>query len=177
MKKKIKIVAKYLLNFLTGVVIVSIFFALYGLFQITVLDKDYATYFGYSLFEVESGSMEPTINIKDMVIVKHTSNIKRNDIITYRLDKSFITHRVVDVEGNKIVTKGDFNNHEDKTIPKKTVIGKVVKVIPKFGMWKKILLSPVVVIALFFTIVLFSVGFSYEDKKIAFKKNRKRRVY
>ncbi len=177
MKKKIKIVAKYLLNFLTGAVIVSIFFALYGLFQMTILDRDYATYFGYSLFEVESGSMEPTINIKDVVIVKHTDNIKKDDIITYKSEKSFITHRVVEVTGNKVVTKGDFNNHEDKTIPKKTVIGKVVKVIPKFGVWKKILLSPVVVVAMFLTIVLFSVGFSYEDKKIAFKKNKKRRVY
>ena len=65
MKKKIEKIAKIILNILTGVVIISIFFALYGLLQVTILDKDYANYFGYSLFVVESGSMSPTINEKD----------------------------------------------------------------------------------------------------------------
>lgn len=171
MKKKIEIIAKYILNILTGIVIVSIFFALYGLFQISILNKSYANYFGYGLFEVESGSMEPTIKVKDMVIVKKTDKIAKNDIITYELDKSFITHRVVKVEKNKVITKGDSNNHEDKTIPRKSVVGKVVKICPKFGIWKKILLSPIVLIAMAITMLLFSVGFSFEDKK--FKLGRK----
>ena len=177
MKKKIEIVTKYFLSVLTGLVIVSIFFALYGLFQVAVLDKSYASYFGYSLFEVESGSMSPTINVKDMVVVKETNDIKKNDIITYNIDGSFITHRAVDVQKNKIIAKGDFNNYEDKTIPRDTVIGKVVKVFPKFGVWKKIMLSPLVLIAVFFTMLLFGLGLSYEDKKNADKRGlfRKRK--
>ena len=165
MKKKIEIVTKYFLSVLTGLVIVSIFFALYGLFQVAVLNKDYASYFGYSLFEVESGSMSPTINVKDMVVVKETDKIKKDDIITYNIDGSFVTHRVVEVQENKVIAKGDFNNYEDKTIPKDSIIGKVVKIFPKFGVWKKIMLSPVVLIAIFFTMLLFGLGLSYEDKK------------
>ena len=170
MKKKIEIVTKYFLSFLTGLVIVSIFFALYGLFQVAILDKDYASYFGYSLFEVESGSMSPTINVKDMVVVKETNKIKKNDIITYNIDGSFVTHRVVEVQKTKIIAKGDFNNYEDKTIPRDSVIGKVVKIFPKFGVWKKIMLSPIVLIAIFFTMLLFGLGLSYEDKKASDKK-------
>lgn len=165
MKKRVEIITKYFLSLLTCFVIVSIFFALYGLFQISILDKNYASYFGYSLFEVESGSMSPTINVKDMVIVKKTNQIKKDDIITYELDGNFITHRVVEVEENKVVAKGDYNNYEDKTIPKKSIIGKVTLTIPKFGVWKEIVLSPIVLITVLFTMLLFGLGFSYEDKK------------
>lgn len=170
MKRRFEIITKFVLSILTCLVVVSIFFALYGLFQISVLDRGYASYFGYGLFEVESGSMAPTIDVKDMVIVRETDKIKKNDIITYELDGNFITHRVVDIKDKKVVAKGDYNNFEDKTIPKKSIIGKVVKIIPKFGIWKEIILSPIVLIAIFFTLLLFGLGFSYEDKKLAAKK-------
>ena len=170
MKKRFEIIAKYFLSILTCFVIVSIFFALYGLFQVSILDKGYASYFGYSLFEVESGSMSPTINVKDMVIVKKTNKVKKDDIITYELEGNFITHRVVEVQKKKVVAKGDYNNYEDKTIPRDCIIGKVVLRIPKFGVWKEIVLSPIVLITIFFTMLLFGLGFSYEDKKLAAKK-------
>lgn len=170
MKKRFEIITKCFLSILTCLVIISIFFALYGLFQISILDKKYATYFGYSLFEVESGSMSPTINTKDMVIVKKTTSIKKNDIVTYELEGNYITHRVVEVKENKVVAKGDYNNYEDKTIPRNSIIGKVVLIIPKFGVWKEIVLSPIVLIAIFFTMLLFGLGLSYEDKKLVAKK-------
>ena len=170
MKKRFEMITKYFLSALTCLVIVSIFFALYGLFQVSILDKGYASYFGYALFEVESGSMSPTINAKDMVIVKETNKIKQDDIITYELENNFITHRVIEIKENKVVAKGDYNNYEDKTIPKDCIIGKVVLRIPKFGIWKEIALSPIVLITIFFTMLLFGLGFSYEDKKLAGKK-------
>lgn len=170
MKKRFEMITKCFLSVLTCLVIISIFFALYGLFQISILDKGYATYFGYSLFEVESGSMAPTIKAKDMVIVKKTSSIKEDDIVTYELEGNYITHRVVEIKEKKVVAKGDYNNFEDKTIPRDSIIGKVVLIIPKFGIWKEIVLSPIVLIAIFFTMLLFGLGFSYEDKKLAAKK-------
>lgn len=169
MKEKIEIVTHIFLKILTGIVTILIFFALYGFIQISIMDKDYASYFGYSPFEVKSGSMSPTINKSDMVIVKLTKNIKKNDIITFKVDSSYVTHRVTDIKENSIVTKGDYNNYEDKTISKKYLVGKVIRVFPKFGIWKKIILSPVVIISLLLAILLFSIGFSYEDKDM--KKN------
>lgn len=170
MKKRFEIITKCFLSILTCLVIISIFFALYGLFQISILDKGYATYFGYSLFEVESGSMSPTIKAKDMVVVKGAASIKKDDIVTYELEGNYITHRVVEIKGKKVVAKGDYNNYEDKTIPRNSIIGKVVLIIPKFGIWKEIVLSPIVLIAIFFTMLLFGLGFSYEDKRLAAKK-------
>lgn len=160
-----KKVAKYITDFLLIIVILAIFFALYGFFQLLILQKDYANYFGYSMFEVVTGSMAPTININDAIIVKITDDVKLNDIVTYSSNGDFITHRIIDIKGNKIVTKGDYNNSEDKIIDKSDVIGKVVKVLPKLGVWKEIILSPTVIIIFLAASVLFSIAFSYKSNK------------
>ena len=70
--------------------------------------------------------MEPTLNVKDLIVVKKTSNISKNDIITYIDGKDFITHRVIKIEGNTLTTKGDSNNSDDVRIDKSKVIGKVI---------------------------------------------------
>lgn len=160
-----KKVAKYITDFLLIIVVLAIFFALYGFSQLLIFQKDYANYFGYSMFEVVTGSMAPTININDAIIVKITDDIKVNDIVTYSLNGDFITHRIIDMKGNKIVTKGDYNNSEDKIIDKSEVIGKVVKVLPKLGVWKEIILSPTVIIIFLVASVLFSIAFSYKSNK------------
>ena len=137
--KNIEKITKYFTNVLLGIVIIAIFFALYSFIQLVILEKDYANYFGYTLFEVQSGSMSPTINVDDMLLVKLTTDIKKGDIITYKNEENFITHRVIEANGDKIITKGDSNNSEDKIINKDAVLGKIVKIFPKFGKWKKIL--------------------------------------
>ena len=164
---------KYFTNVLLGIVIIAIFFALYSFIQLVILEKDYVNYFGYTLFEVQSGSMSPTINVDDMLLVKLTTDIKKGDIITYKNEENFITHRVIEANGDKIITKGDSNNSEDKIINKDAVLGKIVKIFPKFGKWKKILLSPGVLIALFSTLTIFSLGLSYNDKKKEKEKPKK----
>ena len=171
--KNIEKITKYFTNVLLGIVIIAIFFALYSFIQLVILEKDYANYFGYTLFEVQSGSMSPTINVDDMLLVKLTTDIKKGDIITYKNEENFITHRVIEANGDKIITKGDSNNSEDKIINKDAVLGKIVKIFPKFGKWKKILLSPGVLIALFSTLTIFSLGLSYNDKKKEKEKPKK----
>lgn len=163
--KNIEKFFKYFTNVLLTIVIICIFFALYSFIQLVILEKDYVNYFGYTVFEVQSGSMSPTINVDDMLLVKLTNEVEKDDIITYKKDNSFITHRVIEANGNKIITKGDSNNSEDKIIEKEDVLGKIVKIFPGFGKWKKILLSPAVLIAIFSTLTIFSFVFSYNDKK------------
>lgn len=163
--KNIEKFFKYFTNVLLVIVITCIFFALYSFVQLVILEKDYVNYFGYTIFEVQSGSMSPTINVNDMLLVKLTDDIKKDDIITYKKDDNFITHRVIEANGNKIITKGDSNNSEDKIIEKEDVLGKIVKIFPNFGKWKKIFLSPAVLIAIFSTLTIFSFVFSYNDKK------------
>jgi len=69
----------------------------------------------YSLYVVRSGSMEPAFNVGDVVISGPLSSggIKPGVIITYQIGKTLITHRVLSVDGNTLITKGDANKAPD----------------------------------------------------------------
>ncbi len=83
--------------------------------------------FNYYIFNILTGSMEDTIHVNDYIIVKKTKNVKVNDIVTYRKDGVFITHRIIKIDGDKYITKGDANNTEDDPITKDQILGKYVK--------------------------------------------------
>jgi signal peptidase len=69
----------------------------------------------YDLYFVRSGSMNPAINIGDIMIAGPViaSSIKPGDVITYQLDKNLITHRVLSIDGDTLITKGDANEDQD----------------------------------------------------------------
>ncbi len=73
---------------------------------------------GYKLLSVLSGSMYPVFETGDFIIVKEEKDIQEGDIITYRIDDSFVTHRVEEVffeNGQPFYkTKGDANNIQDQ---------------------------------------------------------------
>ncbi len=145
------------------IITLAIFFAIYNYISLKVLKKDYTNIFGYTIFEVASGSMSDTINIGDIVIVKINSSFEEKDIITYKYNNEFITHRVISKEKNKIITKGDANNSKDNPIEYDMVIGKVVKVIKNIGIWKKVILTPKVLFSIIITVVLFCYYFSKKE--------------
>ncbi len=147
------------------IITIFIFFSLYNFISIKFMHKNYTNFLGYGLFEVISGSMSPTINVNDLIVVSITDNIKKNDIITYYSDGDFITHRVIDINGNDIVTKGDANNSEDVTVNSDMVVGKVVFCISNGGVWRDVLMEPKVIILIFITLFLFSLVFSYTPKR------------
>lgn len=157
----LKKIAEFITNALLIVVIIAIFFALYGIFQLKVLNKNYINYFGYTFFEVVSGSMSPTINTYDLVIVKVTDDVKKDEIITFYQDNNFITHRIIEyVDDEHIFTKGDANNASDKYITKNIIVGKVIFRIKEFGIIKRVLINSKVIISIFVTIILFSLTLS-----------------
>lgn len=90
---------------------------------------------------VLSGSMEPTIPIGSLVIIKPSVSYKIGDVITFGDDsKNDIptTHRVVEMRvdnGEMVyVTKGDANNDRDlQEVREDEVIGKVLVNIPYLG--------------------------------------------
>ena len=90
--------------------------------------------FGYKAYVVLTGSMKPTINPNDIVIVKKTSkdNIKENDIITFsKGSTTTVTHRIIEIveqDGETLYrTKGDNNNSEDVDLVKYNDIEGVYK--------------------------------------------------
>src|SRR5574341_830024 len=108
------------------------------------------------LYIITSGSMSPTINIDDLVVVNglaSVSTLKTGDIIVFHspdMTSGIITHRIVDVvqsqDGPYAVTKGDANRRSipdvDYPITDKDLIGKVAFVVPGGGELVKSLRPP-----------------------------------
>lgn len=147
---------------------------IYNNVQVKILGNEYSNFFGYSTFEVQTGSMADTINPGDWIVVKTTKNIKLNDIITYSQKGEFITHRVVETYKDSFVTKGDANNSKDNAINKSQIVGKVVKILPGFGIIRKTFFNPLVLATLALT--LYSISYvlrnvKNSDEEINKKKN------
>ena len=90
MKKILKYVAYGFLSFL-------IILCVYTFVVTDILKKDHVNVFGYTYFVVATGSMSGTIEVNDIIFVKITKDVEKNDIISYK-NKSgeIITHRLID---------------------------------------------------------------------------------
>ena len=138
MNKFFSITKKIITVILLVIIIPVVLFNLIIITKSVIFKDKSPSVFGYKYFTVLTGSMEPTINVGDLVIVKESS-YAINDIISYKDGNSVVTHRIIDYstqDNGEIfyTTKGDNNNAEDEfPVSKENVDGKVIKVIPKLG--------------------------------------------
>jgi len=178
--KKGKNLAKKYINILLNAVIVLLgivlLISIYTSFQIKMLNKGYADFFGYSLFDVQTGSMSGTIEAGDWIIIELTKDVKINDIITYKKDDDYITHRIIESYKGIYTTKGDANNKKDEPIHHTQVLGKVVKILPRFGIIRKTIFNPGVLIAITITLMFFSLTFDNNSKLQKTIKSLKKRI-
>jgi len=90
------------------------------------------------MFTVLSGSMEPSIHVGSVVVIKPVSNYKIGDVITFGKMDVPTTHRITEMkvtEGEMVYqTKGDANDSPDgEEVNAKDIRGKVMFSIPWFG--------------------------------------------
>ncbi len=163
-KKTISIIIGHILNVLLLIVFVLIMIGVYYIVQIKVFQNDYANLFGYTFFEVATGSMLGTIEVGDVVIVKITKNVDQGEVIVYKEGDNFITHRLVEKDGNHLVAKGDANNSEDKPITEDQILGRVIYILPKLGVWRKIFLSPEILGLILLLLFLVGVVIQFASK-------------
>lgn len=110
----------------------------------------------FSIYTIVSPSMEPTINVYDVIVNMNVDSdkVKVNDVITFISTSKItygmtMTHRVVKIketaDGSKcFVTRGDNNTNEDEAcVEKNNLIGVVKAVIPGLGKIQSILASPI----------------------------------
>lgn len=92
---------------------------------------------GYDSYAVMSGSMEPGIHVGAIAYDKPIafSDIREGDIITYKIAAdTLVTHRVVRIENDRLIMKGDANNTEDASpVSDSQVVGKCYFNIPYLG--------------------------------------------
>lgn len=130
----------------------------------------YVVYISLILYH---GSMQPTLNINDVIIVKDCDikELKIDDIITFNKDKKIISHRIIKkIEKNDkffFLTQGDNNNIEDKgLIEEKQIYGKVIFKIPKVGIIVRLLQNKkgFMQIAIFVIIIFVLISMKSEEK-------------
>lgn len=160
---KLKSLQGLILNAIIFVLGVITILVVYSFVQVNILNREYTNLFGYSLFKTETGSMADTIEIGDIVIVKLDNEVKEDDIITFKQDGNLVTHRIIEINGDEIITKGDNNNSADKPIKKENIVGKVVHIIHDVKVWQMVFSDINVIIPVVITIFLLVRLVSYKE--------------
>lgn len=90
---------------------------------------------GYRYYTIMSGSMLPTIKVGSICVIDtNEENYKVGDVITYEVNGEVITHRINNIRGKEIYTKGDANKIVDHhPILQQNIIGKCIFTIPLLG--------------------------------------------
>jgi signal peptidase len=127
-------IVKFLINSLTTIIIVvgGVFLGLY--------------IYGIVPYIVLSGSMEPRIKTGSLSFININTDydkILNYDIIAYRMNKTLVTHRVVDKTNDGLVTQGDNNKNQDANLTTTdNYVGKNIFWIPKAGYILKAFQTP-----------------------------------
>lgn len=119
----------------------------------------------YRVSLVLSGSMEPDISVNDLVILKSTDKFNVNDIVSYKdTSGKVVMHRIIKIDGNKVITKGDANNVSDKEIDKSQITGIYVCNIKYLGKIIKLIKTPIGLLLVLLLIVVIIFIPTWKDK-------------
>ena len=113
------------------------------------------------IYRVKTGSMEEKIHVGDYIMIYQKSNYNVGEIVTYTSNDGFITHRIIKKEGNKIITKGDANNTEDREILASTIVGKTILI---GGILNIVINYKYVIVCVLISLYLFSCYFKKKEK-------------
>lgn len=125
---------KFVIRMLNGLGIMIVLVVMVVMIPLTV-----PKLFGYEIYGILSNSMEPEIMTGSIVYVEHVDadDIQVNDVITYKMSSDsdvVATHRVVSIEDDTFITKGDHNKSVDaQPVGFNRLLGRVVLSIPFFG--------------------------------------------
>lgn len=136
---------------------------------------------GYKSYIIKTNSMEPTININDVVITKKVKQeeIKVHDIITFIQDGQVITHRITKIDNDngkiKYTTKGDNNNVEDTfKITYESIEGKHILTIPYLGIIVQVLQNKIIFLILLLIILIFILVMIQKQEKKEYRREKKK---
>ena len=120
--------------------------------------------FNIGIGVVMTGSMEPNITPDDLIIVKKTNDYKVDEVIVYQSHGLLVVHRIIEINGDEIITQGDANNTPDDPIKVDQVKGEVIKVYPGIGLVVKLIKTPAGIFVILGSAVLL-LALSYRKEK------------
>lgn len=110
--------------------------------------------FGYGAAVVLSGSMEPAIRTDELIIVQAREDYEVGDVVVYQTGYTMVVHRIVAMDGQTVVTRGDANNTDDAPMELSCIKGKVIAHIPHVGAAVRVIKTPVFTILLIAGVIL-----------------------
>lgn len=140
---------------------------------LNILSMNNKSLFGFRIYRVISGSMQPALQIGDVIIIKEANNYAEKDIITYDNGLTTITHRIKSINGDEIITEGDANDAPDKPITKDRILGKYFFRISTFSVFSIMLTGKT--IYLIMMLVLFAI-IDRVTRNIEYRRNNFKKV-
>lgn len=107
-----------------------------------ILGNDLPMPFGYGLADVLSGSMEPTFSKGALLVVKQTDGLAVGDVVVYQAQGELIVHRIIEMDGDTVVTQGDANDAADPPFDRREIKGVVIAHVPFLGTVAEIIKTP-----------------------------------
>ncbi len=98
--------------------------------------------FGIGTSVVLSGSMEPALSVNDLIVVRETDEFYVNQIVVFQSGSSLTVHRIIGIDGDRVITQGDANNTADAPVTQDAIKGEVILAIPYAGILVDLLKRP-----------------------------------
>ena len=151
-KNKVFRIIKLIKNIICWTLIAVLVFTLVVFFM-SRINGSTPSVFGYSIFRVSSGSMEPELMVGDIILdktVDNPENLKVGDVITFKSSDygdMLVTHKIIKApyeENGKLMlqTKGIANEVEDKPISVDNVKGIMICKVDYLDTVYNVFLSP-----------------------------------
>lgn len=120
--------------------------------------------FGFGAAVVLSGSMEPALSVDDLIFVRAQDSYKVGDVVVFQSGSMLVVHRIMEINGDLVVTKGDANNTDDGEMELSLIKGRVTGHLDNMGGLVRLMKSPVVSIGLL-AVAIFLLERSYRKEK------------
>jgi len=120
--------------------------------------------FGVGAAVVLSGSMEPEFSVGDLLVITESEAYAVGDVVVYQDGRMAITHRIVAITEDEIITRGDANNVDDDPITLAHIKGKVRFAVPLVGHLINAIKSPIGTLCIL-GLAIFLLEGSFRTKK------------
>ena len=126
-------ILKKVKNIIMTIILIIVGYAVLG--NISALNSPLYNIVHYRNYVVLTGSMEPDISPGDYITVLKVNldKLKEGDVVTYSREGTSVTHKIVSIDGDTVITQGTANNIADEPITKSDIIGKYMFKIPSVG--------------------------------------------
>ena len=181
-RKRIELSKKTFVIMIYIILIPVIFYNIMLIVQAATNPRETPCVCGIKTFVIISGSMEPSLEIGDVVVIKEFPKeaLQKGDVISFRNGQSIITHRIIDVIKDKngkisFETKGDNNNIKDKNYVKyDDVEGKMVGKVPFVGKVAILLKNKIIIIVILMIFYMMYIHNAKVEERRLMRKEKRR---